>query len=90
MPKLSAYGMHIFQTYQRLASFSSSNGFGANPITPGAVREWQELWNVKLPLFVVELVFDLDVIARRAHAARAKHEWASGSGKGPGVASEEA
>jgi hypothetical protein len=89
MPPLSRYGRHVFLTYTRLAGWRSSGASGADPITPDLVRQLEELYAVKVPLFVVELIFEIDKIFRRAYAAQLEKLGTSGHGEGAGVEGEE-
>lgn len=85
MPPISAYGLHIFRLYLRMAGWRTSNGFGANPIQPEHVLGWQRLYGVSLPIFVVELIFEIDTTFRRAHAAQLERNRPAGAGEDAGV-----
>jgi hypothetical protein len=85
MPPLTRYGGHIFQLYLRMAGKRSSGAVTSNPIHEAQIIAWQNLYGIRLRLFVVDLIFEIDQVFRRAHAAQLERNRPAGAGQDAGM-----
>jgi hypothetical protein len=62
----------LLRAFWQLRDRAGGSGFGPNPITHGAIVDWQSLYRVELMPYEVDLLFDLDNAALAAMEEKEK------------------
>jgi hypothetical protein len=57
---LPRQGTHLWRAFLALSAVRGGNGFGANPLTPRLLLDWQELMRTRLSPPEADIILALD------------------------------